>query len=130
MDFLKTITGKIVTGLVALAVIAAAISWWQMEPQTRQMIVSGTGKIVGWFLTVLILPWATFFITTRVAKYDSNLAGAMLVLALTLLEVLLLGWLFNWNISGAAGWTFLIVGGLVAGAYNLLVCDWIAERLG
>src|SRR6187402_2891389 len=27
MDFLKTVTGKILTGLVALAVIAAAISW-------------------------------------------------------------------------------------------------------
>ena len=129
MEFLKTITGKMVTGLVALAVIAAAVGWWQMEPATRQTIVSGTGKIVGWLLTVLILPWATFFISTKVAKYESNLAGAVLVLGYTVLEVVLLAWLFNWNISGAAGWTFLIVGGLVAAAYNLLTCDWIAEKL-
>lgn len=130
MDFLKTVTGKIVTGLVALAVIAAAISWWQMEPQTRSMIVSGTGKIIGWLLAILILPWATFFLSTWVAKFDSNLAGGILVLCYTLLELLVLAWLFNWNIHGTASWTFLVVGGLVAGAYNLLVCDWIAEKLG
>jgi hypothetical protein len=30
---------------------------------------------------------------------------------------------------GAAGWTFLVVGALVAGAYNLFACDWIAEKV-
>ncbi len=130
MDFLKTVTGKIVTGLVVLGVIAAGISWWQMEPQTRQMLVHGTGKIVGWLLVVLVLPWATFFVSVRVGKFDSNLAGALLVFAYTVLELVLLAWLFDWHIRGAAGWTFLLVGGLLAGAYNLFTCDWIAERLG
>jgi hypothetical protein len=130
MEFLKTVTGKVVSGLVALGVIAAAISWWQMEPQTRQMLVSGTGKIVGWVLVILVLPWATFFVSTGVAKYDSNLAGILLVISYTVLEVLLLAWLFDWSIHGAAAWTFLIVGGLFAGAYNLFTCDWIAEKLG
>jgi len=130
MDFLKTVTGKILTGLVALAVIAAAISWWQMEPATRSMIVSGTGKIVGWTLAVLVLPWATFFVSVRAGKFDSNLAGAALVTTYTLLELVLLAWLFNWRISGAAGWTFVIAGGLLAAVYNLFTCDWIAEKLG
>jgi len=130
MDFLKTVTGKILTGLVALAVIAAAISWWQMEPATRGMIVTGAGRIVAWTLAVLVLPWATFFVSVRAGKFDSNLAGAALVTTYTLLEVALLGWLFNWRISGAAGWTFVIAGGLLAAVYNLFTCDWIAEKLG
>ena len=130
MDFLKTVSGKIVSGLVALAVIAAAISWWQMEPETRSMLVRGTGKIVAWFLTVLVLPWATFFVSVRAAKFDSNLAGGAIVLTYTLLELALLGWLFNWSISGAAAWTFVAAGGLLAGVYNLFTCDWIAEKLG
>jgi hypothetical protein len=130
MDFLKTVTGKILTGLIALAVIAAAISWWQMEPATRSMIVSGTGRIVAWTLAVLVLPWATFFVSVRAGKFDSNLAGAALVTTYTLLELVLLAWLFHWRISGAAGWTFVIAGGLLAAVYNLFTCDWIAEKLG
>lgn len=130
MDFLKTVTGKILTGLVALAVVAAAISWWQMEPATRSMLVRGTGKIVAWVLVVIVLPWATFFASTRAGKFDSNLVGGALVLTYTLLELALLGWLFDWRINGAAGWTFVVAGGLLAGVYNLFTCDWIAEKLG
>jgi FtsH-binding integral membrane protein len=129
MDFLKTMTGKVVSGLVGLAVIAAGISWWQMDPNTRQMLVSGTGKIISWLGIVLIVPWATFFVIGRVAKYDNNLAGAALVGAYTLIEALLLGWLFEWHVPGATAWTFFILGGLFAAVYNLFTCDWIAEKV-
>lgn len=130
MDLLKTVTGKVVAGAVTLAVIAAGISWWRMDDGTRQMLLSGTGKIVSWLLIVLLVPWATFFVTTWVAKRESNLAGSALVAAYTLAEVLLLGWLFEWHLPGATAWAFLGVGALFAGVYNLLSCDWIAERLG
>jgi len=129
MEFLKTVTGKVIAGFVALAVIAGGISWWQMDPDTRHMLVSGTGKIIGWLLLVLIVPWATFFVIGRVGKMESNLAGAVLVASYTLTETLLLAWLFHWSIPGATAWTFLIVGALFAGAYNLFTCDWIAEKV-
>ena len=129
MDFLKGIAGKVVTGLVALAVVAAGISWWQMDPATRQSLLSGSGKIVSWAGVVLVVPWAIFFVVARVAKLESNLAGAMLVGALTLLEVLLLVYLFNFSVPTATAWTFIVLGGLLAGVYNLLTCDWIAEKL-
>jgi len=129
MDFLKSVTGKVVSGLVVLGVIAAGISWWQMEPATRQMLLSGTGKIVAWFFVVLLVPWATFFLIRWVAGRDSNVAGAVLVMTYTLPEFVVLGYLFHWNIGGPTGWTFLILGGLFAGVYNLFTCDWIAEKL-
>jgi hypothetical protein len=129
MNFLKTITGKIVSGLVALAVIAAAISWWRMDPATHQMIWTGTGRILLWLGVILAWPWASFAIVTRVARLDSNAAGGVLVAAYSLLELLLLAWLFHWQIAGAAAWTFLVLGGLICGVYNLLICDWIAEKL-
>jgi len=129
MDFLKSITGKIVTGLVALGVIVAAISWWSMDQSTRQMILGGTGHILLWLGIVLAWPWASFAMIVRVAKLESNAAGGVLVAAYSLAETLLLAWLFHWQISGAAGWTFLILGGLVCGVYNLLICDLIAEKL-
>ena len=129
MDFLKTVTGKVISGLVTLAVIAAGISWWQMDPATKQMLLSGTGKIVSWTGIVLLLPWATFFLIGQIGKFESNLAGGALVAAYTLLEVLLLAWLFDWSISGTGAWTFVALGGLVAAVYNLFTCDWIAEKV-
>ena len=129
MDLLKTVTGKVVGGAVALAAVAGGITWYRTDDATRQMLLSGTGKIVSWLLIVLLAPWATFFVTTWVAKRDSNAAGAALVAGYTIVEAALLAWLFNWNSPGATAWTFLIVGALFAAVYNLLVCDWLAEKL-
>lgn len=129
MDFLKTLTGKIVSGAVGLAVVAAGISWWQMDAGTRQMLISGTGRIIAWLGIVLFLPWVTFFVSTWASKKDSNIISAVVVLSYTILELLLLGWLFEWHFPTGVAWTFFAVGGLFAGAYNLLTCDWLAERL-
>jgi FtsH-binding integral membrane protein len=129
MEFLKTVAGRIVTGLVVLGVVAGGISWWQMDASTRQTIVSGTGRLSLWGGVMLALPWASFFLIGRVAKLESNFAGAVLVVIYSLLETVLLAWLFHWRIQTPAAWTFLIFGGLIAGGYNLLTCDWIAEKL-
>jgi hypothetical protein len=129
MDFLKTVTGKVVSGLVSLAVIAAGISWWRMDEATKHTLLTNTGRIASWGGIVLLVPWATFFIVGWVAKFESNLAGGILVLVYTLLEALLLGWLFHWSIPGPTAWTFFAVGTLLAAVYNLLTCDWLAEKM-
>jgi hypothetical protein len=128
MDLLKGILGKIVTGIVALTVIAAGISWFQMTPQDRSAILQNAGRIAGWVGVVLALPWATFFIIRKAAEADSNLAGAILVFTYTAAEIVGLLWLFDWHVSGGISWIFLTLGGLLAAGYNLLICDWIAER--
>jgi hypothetical protein len=129
MEFLKGIAGKVISGAVALVVVAGGISWWRMDPATRHMLLAGTGRIVSWFGIVLLAPWATFFVSSWVGRKRSNLAGGLLVSGYTLLEVLLLLWLFSWSIPGPAAWTFVALGGLVAAVYNLFTCDWIAEKL-
>jgi len=129
MDFLKTITGKVISGLVALAVIVCGISWYYTSPQTKHMLLSGTGKIFAWLGVVLVVPWLAFALIAWVAKFDRNAAGAALVAALTLAEMLFLAWLFSWTLGSATAWSFFVLGGLVAALYNLLTCDWIAEKL-
>jgi FtsH-binding integral membrane protein len=129
MDFLKSAGVKVIGGAVALAVVAGGISWWRMDQDTRDALLTGTGRVVSWLGIVLLLPWATFFLIGRVARTDSNAAGAALVLAYTLAEAILLAWLFGWTISGPAAWTFLAAAVLVAGVYNLFTCDWIAEKV-
>lgn len=130
MDFLKTVGGKIVAGLVALAAIVSGISWWQTDAATRQSILSGTGKIGGWLGVVLLVPWASFFVIARVAKMERNAAGAALVLGYTAIEAGVLAWLFDWSIAGGTAWVFYAAAVLLAGVYNLLTCDWIAEKVG
>jgi hypothetical protein len=129
MDFFKSILGKILTGLIVLLVIAAAISWWRMDPAQRDALLSAAGRIAGWIGIVLVLPWATFFLIARVGRIDSNAAGATLVAAYTLIELLLLGWLIDWNLASPLRWIFFILGLLIAAAYNLFTCDWIAEKV-
>jgi hypothetical protein len=130
MDFLKTLGGKIVTGLLSLGVIAGAISWFEMDPVTRHGIVSGTGRVIGWLGFVIVLPWATFFVIGQVARMEKNIAGAILVIFYTALEAALLAWLFSWSVKGATAVVFFCAAALLAGAYNLFTCDWIAERVG
>jgi hypothetical protein len=129
MDFLKGVAGKVVTGLVALAVIATAISWWQMDESTRATLLTGTGRILAWLGVVLAVPWASFFVIGRVARLESNGAGAALVLAYTAAEAAVLAWLFDWSVRGAAPWVFFGAATLFAGVYNLFACDWIAEKV-
>jgi hypothetical protein len=129
VDFLKTISGRLITGVIALAVIAGAISWWRMDPAARDDVLSASGKRSAWLGIVLFVPWASFFLIGKIARLESNAAGAALVLAYTTVELLVLAWLFDWSIGGATAWTFVVLGGLFAAVYNLFACDWIAEKV-
>ena len=59
-DFLKTLAGKIATGVIALAVAGAGLAWYETDPVVKHEILSYTGRIIGWLLLVLIVPWALF----------------------------------------------------------------------
>jgi hypothetical protein len=129
MELLKSVVGKVAAGLVGLGVIAGAISWWQMEPATRQMLVHGAENIGLWLGIVILVPWLSFSLIGRIARMESNLAGGVLVGAFSLLETVLLAWLFHWQIQTTTAWMFLLFSGLLAATYNLLTCDWIAEKV-
>jgi hypothetical protein len=129
MDFLKSVGGKIATGLVLVAVFVAGISWWQAGPATRQGILSTSGRLGGWSAVVLLVPWAGFWLLGWVARLQSNLAGALLIVVLTVVEAVLLAWLFRWSIHGSTVWTMYAAAILIAGVYNLFTCDWIAEKV-
>lgn len=129
MDFLKGIGGKIVGGVVFLGVVVTAIAFYQAGPEGRAAFFDSSGKILGWLLIVILAPWALFWVVTKVARMESNGAGAALVATLTGLELLALWWMFDFGVGGAISVAFFAVGGLLAAAYNLLACDWIADRL-
>lgn len=129
MKLLESVTGKVVAGVMGLAVVIGGITWWQTPQATRDAFLAGVGHILAWAGIVLVAPWASVLVVGWVARRDTNLAGGILVGGMTLLEAVLLAWLFGWHMGGAAAWTFFLLGVLVAGAYNLLICDWLAERV-
>jgi hypothetical protein len=128
-DFLKTLAGKIATAALSLAVVGAALAWYETDPATKHMILSDTGRLLGWLFLVLIVPAAGFALIGWVAKFNTNAAGASLVLLFTVAEAVTLAWLFGWSIHSATQWVLFIAAVLFAGVYNLFMCDWIAERL-
>ena len=129
VDFLKGIGGKVVGGVVALGVVVAAIMFWQAGPEGREVFLDSSGKIVAWTLGVLVVPWALFAVVTKVARMDSNAAGGWLIAMMTLLELTGLWWMFDFGVGGPVALGFFVVSGLLAAAYNLLACDFIADRL-
>src|SRR5438445_4639089 len=70
MDFLKTVTGKVISGIAGLVVVIAGISWWRMDPETKHMLLAGTGRIVSWLGLLVLIPWATFFVIAWVGRMD------------------------------------------------------------
>jgi hypothetical protein len=128
MDFLKTVGGKVASGLVMLAVGAAALAWFETDQPVRDHILQVIGHLLAWTALVLVLPWAGFMVIGRVGKMDSNAAGAVLVLALTAVEATALAWAFGWSVHGPSGWIMFLAAVLIAGVYNLFTCDWIAEQ--
>ena len=129
MDFLKGIGGKVIGGAVLLGVVVAAVAFYQAGPEGRKAFFDASGKIVGWTLIVALVPWALFWLVTKVAKRDSNGAAGALIGGVTGVELLALWWMFGFGVGGAIPVAFFAVAALLAGVYNLLACDWIADKL-
>jgi hypothetical protein len=126
-DFLKSLGGKIASGVIALAVVSAGLAWWQTEPATKQHILIDSGRLLGWLMLVLIVPWAGFPLVGWVSRRNSNAAGAVLVITFTAAGSAMLAWLFGWSVHGATEWVLYTAAVLICGVYNLFICDWIAE---
>ena len=47
----------------------------------------------------------------------------------TIIEAVVLAWLFGWSLHGAMPIVFFSAAALLAGVYNLFTCDWIAGEV-
>ena len=123
------IGGKVITAILVVA-SAGAVIWFWRHPEHLQTIWATIKYVLVWVGFVIILPWATFFVTRWVVSKDSNAAAALMLLGYTLADAIvafcLLGGLRG---NGSFTWMVLLVGFLAAAVYNLKVCEHQANRL-
>jgi len=121
------IGGKVVTAVLVFAVAAAGY-WFYQHPEHLATIWQIIKYVIAWTGFVLVLPWATFFVTTWIVSKDSNAAAAVMLIGYLLADVLVAFWMIG-SASGlnALTWVVLLLGFLSAGIYNFKVCEYQAE---
>lgn len=124
----KHVSGKIITAILAVTVILIIIWYWRLEPAARAALWMSVRLALVWIGLAAALPWALFFVPPLVLKAESNLASALALLGYLLVDVLLALWLAGWGVESTLAWAVMILGFACAGVYNLLVCEFLAER--
>ena len=119
--------GKVVTAVLVLAVGGAGIWFWK-HPEHLATIWQIIKYAIAWIGFVLVLPWATFFVTKWIVSKDSNAIAATMLVGYLLADVVVAFWMIG-SLSGhtALTWVVLLLGFLSAGIYNFKVCEYQAE---
>ncbi len=121
--------GKVITAVLVVS-SAAAVIWFWNHPEQLATIWRTLQYALVWLGFVLVLPWATFFITTWVISRESNRAAGLMLAGYTLADAtgafILIGRLRG---LGTLTWMVLILGFLAAAVYNFKVCEYQANRL-
>lgn len=123
------IGGKVISAILVVAG-AGTLIWFWRHPEQLETIWRTLKYAVAWIGFVVILPWATFFVTPWIVAKESNAAAYVMLLGYLVLDVVAALYLAG-GVRGHNGlsWTVLIIGFLAAAVYNLKVCDYQAERL-
>ena len=125
----KYVGGKVLTAILVVATGCGVIWFWK-HPEHLESIWVTLKYVLAWLGFVLVLPWATFFVTSWVVSKDSNGAAALMLVGYAMADI----WVAVWLIGGVSGhnaltWAVLLLGVLSAAVYNFKVCELQAERL-
>ena len=120
--------GKVVTAVLVVSGAGAVIWFWQ-HPDDLQTIWRTIKYVLVWLGFVLVLPWATFFITPWVMSKESNAAAGLMLGGYVLADVVVALWLAGGvRGHGTLTWGVLVLGFLSAAVYNFKACEYQAER--
>ena len=100
-----------------------------LPPEERAALWSMARSALIWVGFVAVLPWATFFVPARVVRAESNAVAAGMLLGYLLADVGFAMYLTRGNFGGTWQAAVLILGFLIAGLYNFVACDFVANRV-
>lgn len=123
--------GEKTLGWILLAVIVLlAGGVVMMDPQTRSAILAGIWHTLVWIVITAALPWSGRLFMTRILAVGSNWAGLAVMAAFTLINLIVGLVLLGGLPGGGWGWLAALAALAVAGTYNYLVSEYLAEQAG
>jgi hypothetical protein len=128
--FLGRVGERVVSWIALGLLILLGIAIWRMQPETRTAIWENTWRTSVWVVLAAAIPWSGAAFMSRLLAVGSNWAGVALLGAYCVLDLglgiaLLRGWP-----AGGWGWFAALAALGVAGTYNYLVSEYLAERAG
>ena len=124
----KIVANKVVTAILAIAVIGAGIYFWR-NPDDLAAVWAAVKYALAWLGFVVVLPWATFFVPRWVMSKDSNAASGLMLAGYLLADAALALWLLGgFRGHNTLTWSVVVLGLLAAGVYNYAACEYQALR--
>jgi hypothetical protein len=128
--FLGRLSEKVVGWIALGLLLLLGYAIWQMGPERRAAILEGIGRTLGWLLIAGVLPWSARLILGRILTVGSNWAGVALLAAYFIVDVVAGAVLLGGLPTGGWGWVAALAALAVAGTYNYLVTEYLAEQAG
>ena len=125
----KFVGGKVITAVLVVSSTLIVIWYFRLPPEERAALWSMARSALIWVGFVAVLPWATFFVPARVVRAESNAVAAGMLLGYLLADVGFAMYLTRGNFGGTWQAAVLILGFLIAGLYNFVACDFVANRV-
>lgn len=110
--------------------VLLGIAIYRMNPETKSAIWGGAWRTVVWLILAAALPWVSRLFVRRLLAVGSNWAGAALIGALTVVDLVAGLLLMGGLPQGGWGWLAALAALGVAGSYNYLVAEYVAEQAG
>lgn len=123
--------GEKVLGWIALGLlILLGVGIWQMGPEGRGALFGAIWRTLFWIALTAGLPWLSRLFIRRVLAVGSNWAGVTLIAVYTLVNAVVGIILVGGFPGGGWGWLAALAALAVAGTYNYLVNEYLAEMAG
>ncbi len=121
---------KLLTLIGLALLILVGISLWRMGPDGRVALWNGIWRTAVWLALAATVPWISRLFITKVLEFGSNWPGVVLIGVVTLVDLIAGRLLMQGWPSGGWGWTLSLAALALAGAYNYLVTEYLAEQTG
>jgi hypothetical protein len=124
----KAIGGKLLSAVLLVSAALIGIWYWRMPPAERAEMWGMARGALLWMGFVAALPWALFFVPGRVVRAENNWVSGLTLLAYLVIDAGFAWYLIGGHPSGRWQAGILVVGLLIAAAYNFAVCEYLAQR--
>ena len=121
---------KILAWIALGLLIFLGVGIYQLGSDGRQALWNGIWRTGVWLVIVIALPWSGRLFMARILEIGSNWAGVTLVAAFVVVDLVAGLVLMGGLPTGGWSWVAALTALGVAGAYNFMVAEYLAEQVG